>query len=402
MNSEKHHLIEDDSTYSMALLRSFPESEEAKYPCQTADNRDVATAATASEPWKYTNQPFTAAGHCHESHRVSWTESREKQLAKRKLIIASIVSLVFMVGEVIGGYAAQSLAIMTDAAHLLTDFGSIMVSLFALWLSSRPPTKSMNFGWHRSEILGACLSVLSIWAVTGVLVFTAIQRILNDDYEIHSGIMIITSACAVGVNVLMALILHQSSHVHSHSPSYHQANEDRVNLSHGHTHGLPGGHGNTSVKAAFIHVVGDLMQSLGVLTAAIIIYFWPQYKIADPICTFMFSVFVLGTTVTILGDVVRILMEGVPKGIDFNAVRDMLLSLRGVKATHNLHIWGLSLSQSQLSVHVAIDKDASAQLVLMETTKMLRSEFGFSSLTIQVEQYSEEMIYCTQCQDPTD
>uniref|UniRef100_A0A3P8YSY1 Probable proton-coupled zinc antiporter SLC30A3 n=2 Tax=Esox lucius TaxID=8010 RepID=A0A3P8YSY1_ESOLU len=358
----------------------------------------------AAEPWKSlnTNESPIATGHCHESDRVSWTESREKQHAKRKLIIALVVSLVFMVGEVIGGYAAHSLAIMTDAAHLFTDFGSIMASLFSLWLSCKPPTKSMNFGWHRSEILGACLSVLSIWAVTGVLVFMAIQRILNDNYEIHSRLMIITSLCAVGVNVLMAFILHQSSHVHSHSPSYRQAHGQRVKLSHGHSHGLPGGHGNTSVKAAFIHVVGDLMQSLGVLLAATVIHFWPQYKIADPICTFMFSVFVLGTTVTILSDVFRILMEGVPKGIDFNAVRDMLLSLRGVKATHNLHIWALTMSQSQLSVHVAIDKDANPQLVLMESTKMLQSEFGFASLTIQVEQYSEEMVYCTRCQDPTD
>ncbi|CAB1335562.1 unnamed protein product [Coregonus sp. 'balchen'] len=365
MDSEKHHLIEDDTTtHSMSLLGPFPGSEEDKCPSSTAETGDRPAAA---DGW----QPVTATGHCHENNRVSWTESREKQLAKRKLIIASVVSLVFMVGEVVGGYAAHSLAIMTDAAHLLTDFGSIMVSLFSLWVSSRPPTKAMNFGWHRS----------------GVLVFIAIQRILNDDYEIHSQIMLITSGCAVGVNVLMALILHQSSH----GPSYHRPHDDTVNLSHGHSHGLPGGHGNTSVRAAFIHVVGDLLQSLG-----------PEYKIADPICTFMFSVFVLGTTVTILKDIFRILMEGVPKGIDFNTVREMLLSLRGVKATHNLHMWALTLSQSQLSVHVAIEEDASPQLVLMEATKLLQSEFGFSSITIQVEQYSVEMVYCMQCQDPTD
>ncbi|XP_024286295.1 zinc transporter 2-like [Oncorhynchus tshawytscha] len=394
MDSQKHRLIEDDTTtYSMPLLGSFPGSEQDKCPSPTAEAGDRTAAAVR---WL----PVTATGHCHENDRASWTESREKQLAKRKLIIASVVSLVFMVGEVIGGYAAHSLAVMTDAAHLLTDFGSIMVSLFSLWVSSRPPTKTMNFGWHRSEILGACLSVLSIWAVTGVLVFIAVQRILNDDFEIHSQIMLITSGCAVGVNVLMALILHQSSH--SHGPSYHRPHDNTVNLSHGHSHGLPGGHGNTSVRAAFIHAVGDLLQSLGVLLAATIIHFWPQYKIADPICTFMFSVFVLGTTVTILKDVFRILMEGVPKGIDFNTVREMLLSLRGVKTTHNLHMWALTLSQSQLSVHVAIEEDASPQQVLMDATKLLQSEFGFSSITIQVEQYAEEMIYCMQCQDPTD
>ncbi|KAL0969809.1 hypothetical protein UPYG_G00232570 [Umbra pygmaea] len=390
MDSLKHHLIEDDRTHSMALLGPYPESEEDKCSSSTED----PGSPTETDLWEplTANQPLLVSGHCHENDEVSWTESLEKQLARRKLITASFVSLVFMVGEVIGGYAANSLAIMTDAAHLFTDFGSIMISLFSLWVSSRPPTKTLNFGWHRAEILGACLSVLSIWAVTGVLVFMAIQRIVDDDYEIHSHIMLITSGCAVGVNVLMAVILHQSNHKHI----------DRANLSHGHCHGLPGGHGNTSLKAAFIHVVGDLLQSLGVLLAATIVHFWPQYKMADPICTFMFSVFVLGTTVTILSDVLRILMEGVPKGVHYDNVRKKLLSLRGVQATHNLRIWALTMSQSQLSVHVATEKDASPQLVLMEATKMLRSEFGFSSLTIQVEQYSEDMVCCLQCQDPTD
>ncbi|NP_001038485.1 zinc transporter 2 [Danio rerio] len=323
--------------------------------------------------------------HCH-GKKAAYDDSREKLLAKKKLFIASIVCLVFMIGEVIGGYLAHSLAIMTDAAHLLTDFGSMMVSLFSLWISSRPPTKIMNFGWHRSEILGALISVMSIWIVTGVLVYLAIERIVKNDYEIEGRVMLLTSGCAVVVNII-------------HGSGYHKIDESGMSpVGHGHSHSLLGNHGNTSVRAAFIHVLGDLLQSFGVMVAAIIIYFRPEYKIADPICTFLFSVFVLATTLTILRDVFRILMEGAPKGIQFNSVKEVLLSLKAVKAMHSLHLWALTLSQSLLSVHIAIDP----QSVLKEATELLQTKFGFYSTTIQVEPYSEDMIHCTQCQDPMD
>ncbi|XP_051238636.1 zinc transporter 2-like isoform X2 [Dicentrarchus labrax] len=319
---------------------------------------------------------------CQETDTMSEAESVARRSARRKLFVACAVSLVFMTGEVIGGYAAHSLAIMTDAAHLLTDFGSIVISLFSLWISSRPQTHTMTFGWHRAEILGMLLSVVSIWAVTAVLVISAIQRITDGDYDIDSQIMLITSGCAVGVNVLMVLILHQSgaSHGHSHSFPTSRRQRDKQRQGHGHHH-----HGNASVKAAFIHVVGDLVQSVGVLLAATIIHFRPEYKVADPICTFLFSVLVLGTTLPVTKDVFRILMEGTPQGFDFGAVRELLLSVRGVVAVHSLHMWSLNMSHSLLSVHVAAEEEADAQIVLMKATKLVRSEFGFSSITIQVE-----------------
>ncbi|XP_056249381.1 proton-coupled zinc antiporter SLC30A2-like [Seriola aureovittata] len=290
-----------------------------------------------------------------------------------------------MTGEVIGGYAARSLAIMTDAAHLLTDFGSILISIFSLWISSRPQTQTMTFGWHRAEILGMSLSVVSIWAVTAVLVLSAAQRITDGDYDIDSQIMLITSGCAVVVNVLMVLILHQSgaSHGHSHGFSNSRLQRDGERQKHGHTHG----HGNASVKAAFIHVVGDLLQSVGVLLAATIIHFWPEYKVADPICTFLFSVLVLATTFPVTKDIFRILMEATPQDINVNTVRELLLSVRGVVAVHSLHTWSLSMTHSLLSVHAVTEEDADTQIVLLKATKQLRSEFGFSKITIQVERY---------------
>ncbi|XP_035630855.1 zinc transporter 2-like isoform X2 [Oncorhynchus keta] len=399
INSEKSHLVSEKNGKMYSLKSSFPDSKE-DYPNFPFENGD-ATGAT-----KLKKQPVGA--HCHGNKTVS-EENHDKLLAKKKLYVASIVCLIFMIGEVIGGYLAHSLAIMTDAAHLLTDFGSMMVSLFSLWISSRPPTKTMTFGWHRSEILGALVSVMSIWIVTGVLVYLAIERIVRNDYEINSQAMLITSGCAVIVNIIMAYILHHSTTFHAQGSGYQQIDENgqspvghsHSHVGHGHSHALLGhGHGNTSVRAAFIHVLGDLLQSVGVLVAAIVIFFRPEYKVADPICTFLFSVFVLGTTITILRDVFRVLMEGAPRGIEFDSVKEVLLSLKMVKSMHNLRVWALTAGQTLVSVHVAIEKNADPQSVLKEATEILQTKFGFYSTTIQVELYSDDMAYCTHCQDP--
>ncbi|NWS74631.1 ZNT2 protein, partial [Crotophaga sulcirostris] len=166
------------------------------------------------------------------------------------------------------------------------------------------------------EILGALLSVLSIWVVTGVLVYLAAQRLLSADYDIEGGVMLITSACAVAVN-----LVYGSSHPPPVSPhpwwpwGCHRCPARRMGVAlhqtgHGHSHGAVGEQPNASVRAAFVHVVGDLLQSVGVLIASYIIFFKPEYKYVDPICTFLFSALVLGTTLSILRDVLLVLMEG--------------------------------------------------------------------------------------------
>ncbi|KAM9355842.1 zinc transporter 2 [Pholidichthys leucotaenia] len=393
-NTEKSHLIDEKNAkmYSLKMQSTFPESKES-YPDLPLKNGGMSDTIELKRP---------VGAHCHGPKPAAYEESVDKLMARKKLMIASAVCLFFMIGEVIGGYLAHSLAIMTDAAHLLTDFGSMMVSLFSLWISSRPPTKTMNFGWHRSEILGAFISVMSIWIVTGALVYLAIERIVCNDYEIDGHVMLVTSGCAVIVNIVMAYILHHSTTFHTHGSGYHQIDEDGQTVSHVPAPTLLGAHSNTSVRAAFIHVLGDLLQSIGVLVAATIIYFRPEYKVADPICTFLFSVFVLCTTFTILRDVFRILMEGSPRGIEFNSVKEVLLSVKAVKSMHCLHLWALTLGQALVSVHLAIEEGADPQCVLHEATDLLHTKFGFHSVTIQVELYSEDMSHCIHCQDPSD
>ncbi|XP_064028845.1 proton-coupled zinc antiporter SLC30A2 isoform X4 [Pogoniulus pusillus] len=270
-------------------------------------------------------------GHCHT--RGASSQPGQQQRVRRKLYLAAGICLVFMVGEVV-------------------------------------------------EILGALLSVASIWVVTSVLVYLAAQRLISGDYDLDGSVMIITSACAVAANIVMGLALHQTGH--------------------GHSHRAGGEEPNASVRAAFVHVVGDLLQSVGVLIASYIIYFKPEYKYMDPICTFLFSVLVLGTTLTIFRDIVLVLMEGTPKGMDFNAVQEALLAVAGVEAVHSLHIWALTAAQPLLSVHIAINADANAQEVLEEASSRLQGTFHFHTTTIQVESFSEEMRDCHECQPPRD
>ncbi|KAM3596149.1 uncharacterized protein V6R79_009251 [Siganus canaliculatus] len=355
--------------------------------------------------------------HCHDNSRAQEDREREKKTARKRLYLVSVICLFFMIGEILGGYFAGSLAVMTDAAHLLVDFTSFIISLLSLWLSSRPATHRLNYGWHRAEILGALLSVFTIWLVTGVLVYLAVERLISDDYTIEGTLMLITSGCAVLANIIMAFTLHQSGHGHSHGGlsshghgHSHEKGKGHNHVSNHNNHGDLEQNGinherrtqqaNASVRAAFVHVVGDLLQSISVFISAIIIFVKPEYKIADPICTFLFSIFVLCTTFTIMRDILIVLMEGTPVGVRYAEVRDGLLAVKGVTAVHNLHIWALTMNQAVLSAHVAIDESVDAQTVLREMTQACYSSYNFDSVTIQMERQADLKPGCTLCEDP--
>ena len=350
--------------------------------------------------------------------------------ARRQLVVASMLCGFFMVAETIGGLVAGSLAVMTDAAHMLTDFASFGISLFAMHMAVRPATKAMPFGWFRAEIIGALMSILMIWVVTAILVMLAIQRTMSGHFEIDAKVMLITSSIGVAVNIVMGIVLHQAgighshhglecpSHGHSHggaaghghshgglepiTETGYQSTADNHGHSHdghghshdghGHSHDGHGhshdGHGhshdgesnvrrgmksqksidlfaevtqheqpmksqpNINVRAAFIHVLGDLIQSVGVLVAAIIIYFRHDWKYADPICTFIFSILVLITTLSVMKDAVAVLMEGTPTDVNYNEIRRALLEVDGVRSVHNLRCWSLTLAKRACTVHV--------------------------------------------------
>ncbi|XP_023343791.1 zinc transporter 2 isoform X3 [Eurytemora carolleeae] len=323
----------------------------------------------------------STAVHCHQDR----TDGIDKK-ARRKLILASVLCIFFIIGEVVGGVLANSLAIATDAAHLLTDFASFMISLFAIYMASKPRSQRMSFGWHRAEVLGAIVSVLMIWVVTGILVYLAVLRIINGDYEIDATIMLATSGVGVGVNIVMGCSLHQHGHTHGGSGGNHEHSHEQENI---------------NVKAAFIHVVGDFIQSLGVFIAALVIYFKPEWVIIDPICTFIFGILVLLTTIKILKDTVSVLLEATPPGVDYEVVRNTFLSVDGIRQIHNLRIWGLTTNKTALAAHLAIEKGHNAQHVLSDATRKIRDRYDLYEMTLQIEEFQPEMISCGQCKDPS-
>jgi len=451
--------MEDRERENSPLLGHIPASEASKPRAQTfsygTDGRDKPFLPGATGAILTTLSPLNLnQTHCHEKDQHGQTSVNATNVRARKtLIIASILCLSFMVGEIVGGYLASSLAIMTDAAHLLTDFASFMISLFSLFVAARPATRRMSFGWHRAEVLGALVSVLMIWVITGILVYIAIQRIVSKNYEVDGEIMLITASVGVGVNLIMGFILHRGGvhghshgggggghshggdgHGHGHNHSHNSvptlttvvehSNDHHGELltgtltdvvidqsrrmddaiiegqSHDHDHEHHIAPANINVRAAFIHVIGDFLQSLGVLVAALVIYFKPHLGIIDPICTFVFSVLVLITTIAIMRDALLVLMEGLPRGIDFGEVSSALLALDGVERVHDLRIWSLTMDKTALAVHLAVDRKHDSQKVLKKATELLRSRYHIFECTVQIEHFSNDMDECERCEEP--
>ncbi|XP_006831755.1 PREDICTED: zinc transporter 4 [Chrysochloris asiatica] len=320
------------------------------------------------------------------------TDRLLQRKARTRLTLAAVLYLLFMIGELVGGYIANSLAVMTDALHMLTDLSAIILTLLALWLSSKSPTKRFTFGFHRLEVLSAMISVLLVYLLMGFLLYEAVQRTIHMDYEINGDIMLITAAVGVAVNVIMGFLLNQSGHHHSHS-----SNSPSTSSGHGHSHGQ----GSLAVRAAFVHALGDLVQSVGVLIAAYIIRFKPEYKIADPICTYVFSLLVAFTTFRIIWDTVVIILEGVPRHLNIDYIKEALLKIEDVYSVEDLNVWSLTSGKSTAIVHIQLIPGSSSKWeeVQSKAKHLLLTTFGMYKCTIQLQSYRHEVIRtCANCQ----
>ncbi|CAG4939015.1 unnamed protein product [Colias eurytheme] len=366
--------------------------------------------------------PAETEEHCH------WKRP-EPPSAVPQLLTALVLCFVFMICELIGGYLAGSLSVMSDAAHMLSDCGGFALALLAFRCASRPPTAHMSYGYRRAEVLGAMASVLLIWALTGVFVYVAALRVRTGEYTIEPDMMMIVSGCGVAFNVLLALVLHgcasDIAHHHSHGGA-------ACTHTHAHTQGSPkrfrlfgrrdkpangvangdyslkdmaaaetsvvgGAQRNINLRAALIHVIGDLIQSCGVLLAAIIIKFYPEAKVIDPICTFVFSILVLLTSARVVRDALAMLMQAVPQDFRYRECVSALSAVSGVRHVHSVHAWALSTHHVVLTAHVAIDELAEWEAVLSRCQALARAQYGVASACFQVERYSAEMSACRSC-----
>ncbi|KAH8297240.1 hypothetical protein KR044_007895 [Drosophila immigrans] len=326
-------------------------------------------------------------------------KSKSAQEAKFKILLAISLCCIFMIIEFLGGYMAGSLAIMADAAHLASDCISFVIGLVAIWLGSRPPDSRMSFGYKRFEVMGALASILGIWLLTAMLVVVAFKRIYSQDFVLDINVMMCISAIGIAINIIMMFVLHGSSfmgnnghghsHSHSHSHSHHHSHNHNQNHNenHSHSHGYgygeeherktsgcssEGGHNvvianglkagqhngpterNLNLRAAMIHVIGDLVQSIGVFLASVLIKFYPSAKYADPLCTLLFSVIVIMTTVQLFRESISILLDAVPPQLCLKTLQHELASITGVKSVHHLNVWQHTSEFSVLMAHLVV------------------------------------------------
>lgn len=362
-------------------------------------------------------------------------DAKERSASMRKLWIAVVLCMVFMSLEVAGGIKANSLAILTDAAHLLSDVAAFAISLFSLWAAGWEATPKQSYGFFRIEILGALISIQMIWLLTGILVYEAIARIIHDTGEVQGFLMFLVSAFGLVVNLVMALLLghehghghglgHEHGHhghgEHNHGQGVHDHSCEDADDNHSHevsikahqhdnghskqqndhhNHAHEGDHSepllnsgvkqkkqrNINMQGAYLHVLGDSIQSIGVMIGGAIIWYKPEWKIIDLICTLIFSVIVLFTTVKMLRNILEVLMESTPREIDATKIEQGLCEMDEVVAIHELHIWAITVGKVLLACHVKIKPEANADMVLDKVIGYIRREYNISHVTIQVE-----------------
>ncbi|KAJ9171588.1 hypothetical protein P3X46_014936 [Hevea brasiliensis] len=359
---------------------------------------------------------------------VNSKDAKERSASMRKLLIAVALCVVFMSVEVAGGIKANSLAILTDAAHLLSDVAAFAISLFSLWAAGWEATPRQSYGFFRVEILGALVSIQLIWLLAGILVYEAIARLIDDTGDVNGFVMFIVAAFGLVVNVIMALLLghdhghghddhnHETRHslgkkitTHYHHHHHHHHHEEHLKDEHRHQeehskdehhpvseeNAVPlldkgkGKHGkkqwNINIQGAYLHVLGDSIQSIGVMIGGAVIWYKPEWKIVDLICTLIFSVVVLGTTIKMLRNILEVLMESTPREIDATMLEMGLLEMEEVVAIHELHIWAITVGKVLLACHVKIRPEANADMVLDNVINYIRREYNISHVTIQIE-----------------
>ncbi|CAF5009471.1 unnamed protein product [Rotaria sp. Silwood1] len=226
-------------------------------------------------------QTQSLRSHCHVP------DDKFDHNARNRLIAVLILCFIFTIIELVGGVISNSTAIVTDAAHMCIDVAGFLMSLAAIYLGAKRPTERLSYGYFRAEVLGALLSVLIIWLTTGILVYMAIERCINQSFEVKTTEMIVVAACGVLFNIIMIFVLHTDictpaipHHGHTHNHNHSHSHEDSPSVihiesehHHDETSKQTKSSKNINIRAAIIHVIGDFAESVGVLVAAIIIKF---------------------------------------------------------------------------------------------------------------------------------
>jgi cobalt-zinc-cadmium efflux system protein len=262
-----------------------------------------------------------------------------------------------MIAEVVGGIMTNSLALLSDAGHMLSDVAALVLALAALWFAARPITTKKTYGYYRMEILAALANGVALVVISLMIFYEAVQRIQSPEEVDFRGLMLIASG-GLAVNIISAWILHSAA-------------EDNLNM-----------------RGAFLHVIGDALGSVGAIIAGVVIWQW-GWTLADPAISVLMCLLIIWSAWHLIRESVNILLEGTPAHINIRAVIEAMHDVAGVEDVHDLHVWAISSGKDALSAHVTIDAGASHRAVLGALQQKLQKQFNIGHVTLQLETQDE-------------
>lgn len=268
------------------------------------------------------------------------------------LLLVLFLTGLYMIAEFIGGFYANSLALLADAGHMLSDVGALALSYFAIWISTRPASPEKTYGYFRTEILAAFINGIALVGIALFIIYEAYTRILAPP-EVKAPTMIIIAIGGLIVNIIGVFLLHKDSKE------------------------------NLNIQGAFLHIVGDLLGSIGTIIAGIIILRWHFY-LADPIISIIIALLILYSSISLINEAVHVLLEAAPSHINVEVIRESLLEIPDVIDVHDLHIWSISLNKIALSVHV-VTEFIENQQILCSINNLLNDKFNIKHSTVQLE-----------------
>jgi cobalt-zinc-cadmium efflux system protein len=281
--------------------------------------------------------------------------------------VLALVS-IYMVAEAIGGWLTNSLALIADAGHMLSDAGALSLSLFAIWIGQRPPTPRRTFGFQRTEILAALVNGATLVAISILIFIHAYQR-LSAPPEVQGGLMMVIACGRLAVNLVGLWILNA------------------------------GRHDNLNVRGAWLHVLTDALGSVGAMVGGLLIWSFGWYW-ADPAVSVLIGMLVICSSWALLRETLAVLMEQAPRSIDVNRVREAMMSVEGVSDVHDLHVWSITSGMVALSAHLRAEP-GNEMRILNAIDGALREQFGIKHTTIQIDPPGYEDSEHFACQEPS-
>jgi cobalt-zinc-cadmium efflux system protein len=288
--------------------------------------------------------------HTHPHARGHERPSDAAAATARALWVAVTLTAGFAVVEAVGGWLAGSLALISDAGHMVTDSAAFVVALIAAHVARRPPSKRASYGYARAEVLAAFVNALAMLALVVWIAVEAVRRLFAPVAVVGSAVMVV-AALGMAVNVTVAWMLARAG-------------------------------GGINAQGALLHVLGDLLGSVAALVAGVVVYATGWTPI-DPILSVAVALLILRSTIELLRRSGGVLMERVPAHLSYDAIGRALAALPGVTDVHDLHVWHMSADRVALSAHVVLADGAAWPQALASAQRMLAREFGIDHVTLQ-------------------